>query len=49
MTMVDHINKKKVARKIDTGVTVATPQNMNEPAINELIYPPYDKYLKDAK
>lgn len=49
MTMVDHINKKKVPRRIDTGVTVATPENMNDPEINELIYPPYDKYLKNAK
>lgn len=48
MTMVDHINKKKVQRKIDTGVQVVTRENMNEPAINELIYPPLDKYLKGA-
>jgi ribose transport system substrate-binding protein len=46
MTMVDHINKKKVQRKIDTGVQVVTRENMNEPEINELIYPPLDKYLK---
>ena len=49
MTMVDHINKKKVARRIDTGVQVVTPENMNQPEMNELIYPPYDKYLKNAK
>jgi ribose transport system substrate-binding protein len=46
MTMVDHINKKKVPRKIDTGVQVVTRENMNEPEMNELIYPPFDKYLK---
>lgn len=48
MTMVDHINKKKVQRKIDTGVQVVTRENMSEPAMNELIYPPLDKYLKGA-
>ena len=46
MTMVDHLNKKKVPRKVDTGVQVVTRDNMNEPEINELLYPPLDKYLK---
>ena len=46
MTMVDHINKKRVPRKIDTGVQTVTRENMNEPEINELLYPPLDKYLK---
>ena len=49
LTMVDHINKKKVPRRIDTGVQVVTPENMNQPEMNELIYPPYDKYLKNVK
>ena len=49
MKIVDHINKKKIERRIDTGVAVATPENMTTPEIIELIYPPYDKYLKDAK
>jgi ribose transport system substrate-binding protein len=49
MTMVDHINKKKVPRRIDTGVQVVTPENMNQPEMNELIYPPYEKYLKNSK
>ena len=49
MKIVDHINKKKIERRIDTGVTVATPENMTTPEITELIYPPYDKYLKNAK
>jgi ribose transport system substrate-binding protein len=46
MTMVDHINKKRVPRKIDTGVQVVTRENMNEPDIHEILYPPLDKYLK---
>ena len=49
MTMVDHINKKKVERKIDTGVQVATRDNMTDPKINEILNPPLDKYLKDEK
>jgi ribose transport system substrate-binding protein len=49
MTMVDHINKKKVEPKIDTGVQVATRENMTEPKIAEILNPPLDKYLKDEK
>jgi len=46
MTMVDHLRGKKVEKRIDTGVTVATPENMETPAIKELLYPPLDQYLK---
>ena len=49
MTMVDHIRGKKVPRRIDTGVQVVSPENMNQPEMHELIYPPYEKYLKEAK
>jgi ribose transport system substrate-binding protein len=49
MTMVDQINKKKVPKRIDTGVRVATPENMNDPEIHELIYPPFAKYLGESK
>src|SRR5687767_1012979 len=49
MTMVGHINKKTVPKRIDTGVQVVSPENMNQPEMNELIYPPYEKYLKEAK
>jgi ribose transport system substrate-binding protein len=49
MTLVDVIQRKKVPKKIDTGVQVVTRDNMNEPEMKELIYPPIDKYLKDAK
>lgn len=48
-TMVDFINKKKVDRVIDTGVQVATRENMSDPKVNEILYPPLDKYLKDEK
>jgi ribose transport system substrate-binding protein len=49
MKMLDVIHHKRVPRKIDTGVQVATRENMNDPEIKELIYPPYDKYLKEDK
>lgn len=46
MTLVDHLHGKKVPKRIDTGVTVATPENMDTPEIKELLNPPLDQYLK---
>ena len=46
MTMVDHLQGKKVAAKIDTGVFLVTPANINEPEMQKLIKPPLDEYLK---
>ena len=45
MTMVDHLQGKKVEKVIDTGVYLATPENMEQPEIKELLYPPFEKYL----
>lgn len=45
-TIVDHLMKKKVSRKIDTGVQVITKENMDQPDMKELLSPPLDKYLK---
>ena len=44
-TMVDHLHGKPVEKRIDTGVALVTPENMNEPAMKELTNPPIDKYL----
>lgn len=46
-TIIDQIEKKKVEKKVDTGVVVATRENMETAEIKELLYPPLDKYLKD--
>lgn len=45
VTMVQHLQGKKVDKVIDTGVHLVTPENMNDPDIRELLYPPLDKYL----
>ena len=42
MTMVDAIQKKTVPKSVDTGVAVATPENMNTPAVKALLNPPVD-------
>ena len=46
MTMVEHLQGKKVEKRIDTGVVLVTPENADEPEIKELLYPPLEKYLK---
>jgi ribose transport system substrate-binding protein len=47
MTMVQHLQGKKVEKLIDTGSIVATPENMDEPAIKNLLEPDYKKWLKE--
>jgi ribose transport system substrate-binding protein len=45
-TIVQHLQGQKVERRIDTGVVLVTPENMNQPEIKDLLQPPIDKYLK---
>jgi ribose transport system substrate-binding protein len=45
-TMVAHLRGEKVERAIDTGVQLATPENMDEPAMKELLQPDLSKWLK---
>ena len=37
---------KRPEKRIDTGVAVATPENMNDPKVAALLRPPIDEYLK---
>ena len=46
MTMVEHLQGKKVEKRIDTGVVLATAENMEQPEVKELLYPPLEKYLR---
>ncbi len=46
MTLVDHLDGKPVEKRIETAVTLVTRENMDEPAIRELLHPPLDRYLK---
>jgi ribose transport system substrate-binding protein len=47
MTIVDVLNGKTVPKHIDTGVVLATRENMNQPEIEELLNPPFKKYLNE--
>ena len=45
-TAVAALRGEKVAPSIDTGVGFVTKENMNDPAIADLLAPPLDRYLK---
>ena len=46
LTVIEHLRGKKVEKRIDTGVVLVTPDNMGEADIREVLYPPFEKYLK---
>jgi ribose transport system substrate-binding protein len=46
ITAVKHLRGQSVERRIDTGVVLVTPENMNRPEIQALLNPPLDEYLK---
>jgi len=45
MTLVEHLQGKPVEKRIDTGVYVVTPANMETPEIKDLLHPPLQRYL----
>jgi ribose transport system substrate-binding protein len=45
-TMVDHLRGQPVEKRVDTGVMVVTPANLDSAAIKDLVRPPIEKYLK---
>jgi len=44
-TMVAHLKGQPVEKRIDTGVSLVTPETMDTPAAKEITNPPIDKYL----
>ena len=45
LRMVDHLQGKPVDKRIDTGVWMITPENLQQPEMAELLHPPVDEYL----
>src|SRR2546422_9822630 len=45
-TMVEHLQVKPVEKRIDTGVTMVTPDNLEAAETQSLLHPPLDQYLK---
>lgn len=46
-TLVRHLHGEVVEPRIDTGSIVATPANMDEPRVAELLSPPVESYLHE--
>ena len=45
-TMVEQLLGKPVEKRIDTGVTMITPENLDAAETQALLHPPLDQYLK---
>jgi len=45
-TMVESLQAKTVEKRIDTGVTMITPDNLDAKETQALLHPPLDQYLK---
>ena len=45
-TMIESLQGKAVEKRIDTGVTMITPDNLDAPDSQALLHPPLDQYLK---
>jgi len=45
-TIVAHIKGEKVEKRVDTGATLVTKENMVKPEMKELLSPDLDKWLK---
>jgi ribose transport system substrate-binding protein len=46
-TVVEHLQGRKVKKRIDTGSEVATPENMDDPKMKNLLEPDYKKWLNE--
>ena len=45
-TMVENLQGKAVEKRIDTGVAMITPDNLDAPESQTLLHPPLEQYLK---
>ncbi|UCC96462.1 MAG: substrate-binding domain-containing protein [Phycisphaerales bacterium] len=46
-TMLAHLRGRDVEKRIDTGSVVATPENMDEPTMKNLLEPDFKKWLNE--
>jgi len=46
-TIMAHLTGEEVPKRIDTGSVVATPENMNDPDIRNLLKPDFKKWLNE--
>lgn len=46
LTLVNHLRGETVEKRVDTGVTLVTGENLEQAAIKDLLHPPLDQFLK---
>jgi ribose transport system substrate-binding protein len=46
VTMVKHLRGERVDTRIDTGVRLVKPADMDQPDVKELLQPDLDRWLK---
>jgi ribose transport system substrate-binding protein len=44
--VVSHLRGEKVEKRIDTGVTLITPENIDKPEMKDLIQPDLTRWLE---
>ena len=47
MTLAKHLRGEPVEKRIDTGVTLVTKENMDQPEVTELLAPPLKEFLDE--
>jgi ribose transport system substrate-binding protein len=45
-TLVDHLLGRPIEKRVDTGVTLITPANLESPESQQLLHPPLEQYLR---
>jgi len=45
-TLIDHLQGKAIQKRVDTGVTLITPANLDTAGSLQLLHPPLDQYLR---
>jgi ribose transport system substrate-binding protein len=48
-TMIEHLEGHKVEKRIDTGVTLVTPENLDSAETRDLLHPPLSQYLSQRR
>ena len=46
LTLVNHLRGATVEKRVDTGVTLVTGENLEQAEIQDLLHPPLDQFLK---
>lgn len=46
-TMADHLRNKPIDKRVDTGARLVTRENLDDPAVREIVQPDLDKWLRE--